>query len=174
MNQLGEYETCKDHGHKDSATLPQGYQKIPVHLVFAVKHDARHKARCVADGHLTDTPLDSIYPGVVSLRAVRLVVFLAELNGLETWTTDIDSAYLEAKTQEKVYIIAGCEFDGIKNHILVINRALYGLYSSGLPWHDRFLIVYVRWDSNLAGPNLMFGCVGMVMYMNTLLCMWMT
>jgi hypothetical protein len=40
MNQLHKYETFKDHGHKDSASLPQGYKKIWVHdLVFAVKHD---------------------------------------------------------------------------------------------------------------------------------------
>ena len=54
-----------------------------------VKHDGRHKARLVADGHLTDIPLDSVYSGVVSLRGFRLVLFLGELNGLETWSTDI-------------------------------------------------------------------------------------
>jgi hypothetical protein len=54
-----------------------------VHLVFDVKHDGCHKARLVAGGHLTDPPLDSVYSGVVSLRGFRLVLFLAELNGLE-------------------------------------------------------------------------------------------
>jgi hypothetical protein len=84
INHLHEYETFKDHGHKDSATLPQGYKKIWVHLVFAVNHDGCHKACCVADGHLTDIPFDSVYSGVISLRAVCRVVFLAELNGLVT------------------------------------------------------------------------------------------
>ena len=32
---------------------PKGYHRIKVHLVFAVKFDGRHKARLVADGHLT-------------------------------------------------------------------------------------------------------------------------
>ena len=31
----------------------KGYHKIKVHLVFAVKFDGRHKARLVADGHIT-------------------------------------------------------------------------------------------------------------------------
>ena len=32
---------------------PNCYHRIKVHLVFAVKFDGRHKARLVADGHLT-------------------------------------------------------------------------------------------------------------------------
>ena len=38
----------------------------------------------VADGHLTKVPLDSVYSGVVSLHGLCTLVFLAELNGLET------------------------------------------------------------------------------------------
>jgi Reverse transcriptase (RNA-dependent DNA polymerase) len=106
--------------------------------VFDIKHDGRHKARLVADGRLTDIPLDSVYSGVVSLRGFRLVVFLAELNKLELWSTDIGNAYLEAYTSEKVYIIAGPEFKDREGHILTINKALYGLRSSGARWHDRF------------------------------------
>ncbi len=65
-------------------------------------------------------------------------MFLAELNGLQTWATDVGNAYLEAKTKEKVYIIAGPEFGDKEGHTLVFNKALYGLKSSGLRWHERF------------------------------------
>ena len=92
----------------------------------------------VADGHLTDVPLTSVYSGVVSWRGIRILTFLAELNGLDTWATDIGNAYLEAKTSEKVYIIAGPEFGARENHILVIYKALYGLCSSGARWHEHF------------------------------------
>ena len=64
----------------------------------------------VADGHLTDIPVDSVYSGVVSLRGFRLLLFLAELNGLETWGTDISSAYLESYTKKKCCILAREEF----------------------------------------------------------------
>ena len=37
---------------------PLGYQKIRVHLILAVKYDGRHKARLVADGHLTPEPVE--------------------------------------------------------------------------------------------------------------------
>lgn len=85
LQQIDEYETFTDRGHKDKAKAPDGYKKIRVHLIFAVKHDGRHKARLVADGHLTDVPVESVYSGVVSLRGIRLIIFLAELNGMETW-----------------------------------------------------------------------------------------
>ena len=92
----------------------------------------------VADGHLTDVPLTSVYSGVVSLRGLRLQVFLAELNGLEMWTTDVGNAYLEEETDEKVYIIAGPEFGELEYHVLIIHKALYGLRTSSLRWHERF------------------------------------
>ena len=114
------------------------YKKIRTHLIFDCKHDGRHKARMVADGHLTDIPLESVYSGVVSLRGLRIVTFLAELNGLDLWATDIGNAYLEAYTTERNYIIAGPEFGQLEGHYLIIVKALYGLRTSGLRWHERF------------------------------------
>ena len=113
------------------------FKKISVHLVFAVKHDGRHKARLVAGGHLTDTPIDSVHSSVVSLRAIRILTFIAELNDMEVWCTDIGNAYLESYTKEKVYIIAGEEFGNRAGHTLILRKAIYGLKSSGLRWSER-------------------------------------
>ena len=135
MSQLDEYSTFKNNGPK----IPAGHQKLRIHLVFDVKHDGRHKARMVADGHLTDIPLESVYSGVVSIRGLRMVAFLAELNQLELWSTDIGNAYLEALTKEKLYIIAGPEFNAERQGcVLIVHKALYGLRTSGKRWHERF------------------------------------
>ena len=107
-------------------------------MVYNVKHDGCHKARYVAGGHLTEPNEESVYSGVVSLRGIRLTVFLAELNKLTLWGADVGNAYLEAKTREKVYIMGGPEFGALEGHTLVIVKALYGLRSSGLCWHQRF------------------------------------
>ena len=96
MQQLHDYHTFRDIGIFSETPIPKGFKKIRVHLVFAVKHDGRHKARLVADGHLTDVPLNSVYAGVISIRGLRMLIFLAELNGMEAWATDIGNAYLEA------------------------------------------------------------------------------
>jgi hypothetical protein len=135
LNQLDEYKTFDDRGHVRPG--PE-YQRINVHLLFDAKHDLRRKARMVAGGHLTKAPLQSIYSGVVSLRSIQIALLAAELNGLTILGGDVGNAYLEADTEEKVYIIAGPEFGSREGHVLVIQKALYGLRSSGFQWHEKF------------------------------------
>ena len=84
-----------------------------------------------------ETPIDSVYSSVATLRGVRMVAFIAELNDLELWATDIGNAYLESFTKEKVYIAAGPEFGDREGHTLIMQKALYGLKSSGLRWSER-------------------------------------
>ena len=131
MDQIREYEVFRDKGKFSHRKIPSGYTLISGHLVFDVKHDGRHKARFVADGHLTDTPLSSVYAGVVSMRGLRICLFLAELNEIPAWTTDIGNAFLEALTKEKVCIRAGPEFDELEGHLLIFYKSCYGLKTSG-------------------------------------------
>ena len=56
MDQINEYKVFQDHGKaqidpksRKVSNAPNGYQKIRVHLIFAVKHDGRHKAILVAN-----------------------------------------------------------------------------------------------------------------------------
>ena len=59
MESMREYKVLKKWDkaildkHKKVMKSPKGYHRIKIHLVFAVKFDGRHKARLVADGHLT-------------------------------------------------------------------------------------------------------------------------
>ena len=94
-----------------------------------MKYDGRHKARLVADGHLTPEPIESVYSEVVSLRNLRLVIFLGKLNHVELWGADIGNAYLKAVTEQKFDIVAGPEFEDLDGYILTFSKALYGLKS---------------------------------------------
>ena len=134
MDVMDDYKVFKDHGTRHNA--PKGCKRIKVRMIHDVKHDGRHKARLVAGGHLTNIPIESVYSGIMSFCRVRIVIFLAELNGLLIWATDITSAYLEAFTLEKVCIKAGPKFGKLKGHCLTIEKALYGLRTSGARWHD--------------------------------------
>ena len=130
MESMREYKVSKwwDKAildkHKNVMNYPKGYHRINVHLVFAVEFDGRHKARMVADGHLTPEPIENIFSGVVTLRILRLMIFLGKLNNLYLW-----NAYLEAFTNQKVYIVAGPESQELEGYILIFLKALYGLKS---------------------------------------------
>ena len=69
---------------------------------------------------------------------MKTVIFLAKLNGHEVYNTDISSAYLESYRTEKVFIIGGPEFEELEGHILIIDRALYGLRFSGKLFGELF------------------------------------
>jgi hypothetical protein len=97
MVQMDDYEVFNDMGLFNEIEIPIGFKKIGVHLVFAVKHDGRHKSRLVADGHLTDLPLESVYAGVVSIRGLRICILISELNDMTAYSTDIGNAYLTSK-----------------------------------------------------------------------------
>ena len=108
MQQILDYNTfdIRELAELDAkgkvTNAPAGYQRGRVHLVYNIKHDGRHKAQLGLDGHLTEVPLDSVYSSVVSLRDLRLVIFLSQLNNLELWGADIGNAYLESYTEEKI------------------------------------------------------------------------
>jgi len=138
LQQLYDYSAFESKGKE--GRLPRDHKMIRCRMVYDVKQDGRYKARFVAGGHLTGPNEDTYYSSVVSLRSMRIVLFLAELNDLETCAGDIGNAYLEAYTQEKVCFVAGSEFApfGHAGHLMKIVKALYGLKSSGSRYHEKF------------------------------------
>ena len=98
----------------------------------------KRKARIVARGDMTDPPREAVHSGVASLRSLRIVCLLAELNGLKLTGGDVGNAYLKAYTTEKVCVRVGPEFGPLEGHSLVIEKALYGLRTSGARFHAKF------------------------------------
>ena len=70
------------------------------------------------------------------MRNLRLDIFLGKLSNLELWGADIGNAHLEDVTEEKLYIVAGPEFEDLEGYILTFSKALYGLKSSGKRWAE--------------------------------------
>ena len=153
LTQIHEYKVFKDTGkaqfHDGKAVTPDGFQKIRVHFVYAVKHAGKFKARPVADGHLTKEP-------VVSLRSLRMVVFLSQLNDLEIWGADVGNAYLEAYTDPNLCIIVGPEFKELQVHLLIMIKTLHGTHSGGARWHDRLsdILQELKFKPSKADPDV--------------------
>ena len=143
---------------EEGEKVPPGFTEITCHLVFEVKFDLRRKARYVAGGHLTDCPQIMTYSSVVSRESIRIGFLLAALNGLEVLAADIQNAYLNAPTEEKVWFRAGPEWGEHVGKPVVIVRALYGLKSSGQAWRSHFAqtLEQMGFKSSLADPDVWF------------------
>ena len=80
----------------------------------------------------------------------------AELNGLKLTGGDVGNTYLEAYTTEKVCVRAGPEFGPFEGHLLVIEKALYGLRTSGARFHAKFAdtLRVMGFTPTYADPNV--------------------
>ena len=100
--------------------------------------------------------METVYSGVVSIRNLRLAMFLAELINLELWGADVGNAYLQALTREKLNIVGGPEFEELQGHVLVMYKALYGTRSGGVCWHDKFfdILHHMGFKPSKADPDI--------------------
>ena len=123
-----EVETCTpDQARHGQAPELTGFQEIKCHLIFDVKMDFTRKARFVAGGHMTDTPVGLCYSSVVSRESVRIAFTIAALNDLDIMACDIGNAYLNAPCREKIWFEAGIECgQSMKGKVMKLVRALYG------------------------------------------------
>ena len=71
IGSLFEYTTFKD---EVPIQFFAGYKRIIVQFMCAVKHDLRHKARFMSNGHLTPATLEGTYSEVVEVRTLRMKV----------------------------------------------------------------------------------------------------
>ena len=154
LKQKLDSKVFKDLG-KNTA-VPKGYQLIKLRIVFDAKQSLKWKARIVACGDMTDPPCEAVYSGVASLWSLCIMCLLAEWNGLKLTGGDIGNTYLEAHTSEKVCICAGSEFGPLEGHLLVIEKALYGLRTSGARFHAKFAntLHALGFTPTYADPNI--------------------
>jgi hypothetical protein len=79
------------------------------------------------------------------------------MNGLQVCATDIGNAFLYGQTREKVYIKAGQEFRaGIAGQPLIIDKGLYGLWSSSTCFHEHLSckLQSMKYLPSKANPDL--------------------
>ena len=142
---------------KEGTSIPPGYSRSSGHIIWDVKMDFTRKARWVKNGHLTRNPTSSTFAGVVSRESIRILLTYAALNDLDVWATDIKSAYLQAPTSEKHFIICGPEFGPDREgRIAIITRALYGGKSAGSDYwkHMRSCMSLLNFTSCRGDPDV--------------------
>jgi hypothetical protein len=124
--------------------IPEGYQRVELRTIFDIKRDLCRKARTIARGHMVDMFDINCHSSNMKGVSARLLMIIADANGLDVHVGDIKIAYLYAPTAEKVWTTCGLEFSRViingvecdmSGRRALIVKALYGLKSSGRQWH---------------------------------------
>eukprot|EP00957_Ditylum_brightwellii_P186813 14224710-Ditylum_brightwellii.AAC.1 len=86
------------------------------------------KEHLVAGGHLVDILDNKVYSSKMKGINVKLLHVSSHSVGLGIMCSDIDNAYVNTYTTEKVYVIAGREYgQEMKGKMVAIKKALYSL-----------------------------------------------
>ena len=81
-------------------------------MIFDMKFNGQHKCHFVASSSITDQLRGDIYSWVVGIDSVCIALLLAQLlNGLKLGAGHVSCAFLQSQCKEKIYTIAGPEFD---------------------------------------------------------------
>ena len=92
---------------KPGDKAPPGWKKASGHLIYDVNMDFTLRSRWVKDGHQTPKPKTSCYTGVVSHESIRIALAYAALHKIDVKAADIQNAYLQAPSSEKIFIYCG-------------------------------------------------------------------
>ena len=88
----------------DTDEIPKFHKLINCHMVFDIKiGNLAHNAWFIAGGHQIDPPKDTTYLSVMLRDSIWIAFLAATLNDLDVLAADVQNAYLNAPTSEKVY-----------------------------------------------------------------------
>jgi hypothetical protein len=87
---------------------------------------------------------------------VRLAFLIAALNGVDIMSCDLENAYLNALTREKIWFEGGAECGEDQGKVLIVTRALYGLKGSGASWRSALaeVLIDLKFESTKADPDV--------------------
>ena len=99
------------------------------------------------------------YASVVNCDSVRLASLIAALSDLDILAGEIQNAYLNNVTKEKLFFYAGDEWKYDQGKFVVIFIDIYGLKSSALAWRNHISEIpgnHIGFQSSLADPEVWF------------------
>ena len=126
---------------------------------FYIKIDISTKSRYVASRYLTDPPSPMTYVGVVGRENVHIAFRISTLDELDVLDGDIQNAYLNTPTKEKLYFYTGDECKSDLDKIVLIVREFYGLQSSNLMWRNHLIDIFgnkLGCKSSLKDPDVWY------------------
>ena len=115
------------------------------------------QGRLVADGQLTKEPNETVYSGVVSLRNLRLAMFLAELNDLQLWDQMLQMHIFKHSQKRSSTLWLALNLKSYKDMLLLCTRHSIAQDLEENVGMTNSLTFFSRWTSNLQKQILTYG-----------------
>ena len=124
----------------DIVERPDDHEILSTRWIFRLKEDNNAKARLVVRGfeEKSDFGIVEIYAPVAKMSTVRLLLCLSVQFDYRVRQLDVRNAFLNGKLMKPAYIEVpdGVKLQpGIKDPVLKLNRALYGLKEAPKCWN---------------------------------------
>lgn len=140
-----ELENLRANDVYDVVPIPDGVKPVTSKVVNRIKLDSngqveRYKCRIVARGFSQKPGVDysETFAPVASLVAVRIIVELANREGLELDQMDVSTAYLNGELEEEIYLLPPEGVEIPAGHCWKLKRSIYGLKQAGRTWNKTF------------------------------------
>lgn len=124
------------------AKVPDGKTPIGTKWVYKIKtlgnNNVLYKVRLVTQGFVQKYPENYIdtYSPTVRAESVKSALVITSILGLEVHQFDIQTAYLHAELDKKVYVKTPPGIETVEGNTWLLNKSLYGLKQSGKKWYD--------------------------------------
>lgn len=89
-----DFEVFKQVDRSKNFSRAKGWQFAPLHWVFAIKHNLRHRGRLVIGGHVANADALDKYAATTSLDGVKLQMYITVRSQKKLVSGDVVSAYL--------------------------------------------------------------------------------
>ncbi|PPQ82476.1 hypothetical protein CVT24_002389, partial [Panaeolus cyanescens] len=140
-----ELNSFEENDVKEVVPIPEGVKPITSKIVPKIKFDAngnieRYKIRIVARGFTQREGVDyqEVFAPVANLESIRIILALAAKHDLELDQMDVQTAYLNGKLTEDLYLLPPDGVDIPKGHCWKLKKSLYGLKQAGRTWNKTF------------------------------------
>ena len=143
-----------------ATAVPAGHKIVGSRWVYKVKADKSYKGRVVVLGwgQVPGVDCGGTFAPVCRLQSIRMVLAIATEFDFECWQLDYNTAFLNAKVEEEVYVkmapgYEGFGNDGVSNGNEAPQKYLWSpAKPKVLVWHDRRPRGVDRFQKHQVGP----------------------
>ena len=159
-----------------ATAVPAGHKIIGSRWMYKVKADKSYKGRVVVLGwgQVPGVDCGGTFAPVCRLQSIRMVLAIATEFDFECWQLDYNTAFLNAKVEEEVYVKMAPGYEEFSNDgvpmVTRLLKSLYGLRHSPRCWYGTVdeHVVEIGFKSLKWDPCVYIYSEGGVIYVLTL------